>query len=100
MPVAARSHAIDKIVVVLFENCSLDNVVQPAPDIPGSSGLDGVAGSLEILARRDPQDPSLGRGDDRPAKALVCQYGGDLLGGNVGAKRLRAGLRDLPHRAV
>ena len=64
------------------------------------SRLLGVAGAREGPARRDPQDPTLGRSHDRPVKALVCQHPNDLLSRQVGAKRLRAGLRDIPHRAV
>jgi hypothetical protein len=71
-----------------------------APRGLASVALDGVAGPREVLARRDAQDPPLGRGHDRPAKALVCEHRGDLLGRHVRAKGLRAGLRDIPHRAV
>ena len=71
-----------------------------APRGLASVALDGVAGPREVLARRDAQNPTLGRSHDRPAKALVCQHPGDLLSRHVRAKGLRAGLRDIPHRAV
>src|SRR5690348_5963845 len=41
-----------------------------------SFALDGVAGSREVLARRDAQNPALGSRQDRPAKALVRQHPG------------------------
>jgi hypothetical protein len=62
--------------------------------------LDGAAGPLQVLARRDAQEPALGRGHDRPAKALLCQYAGDPRRRHVRTKGLRAGLRDIPHGVV
>ena len=44
MPASDRSHAIDKIVVVLFENRSLDNVLGRLYGPEDGKNFDGVIG--------------------------------------------------------
>ena len=44
MPVPERSHAIDKIVVVLFENRSLDNVLGHLYGPDDGKTFEGVIG--------------------------------------------------------
>ena len=75
MPAPDRSHAIDKIVVVLFENRSLDNVLGHLYGPEDGKNFDGVIGkdlSNPIpewaRARRRPQGGAL-HGRDRHGRA-------------------------------
>ena len=94
------SPSADNDVAFFHQDCCGASFAALAPRGLARVALAGVAGPREGLARRDAQNPALGRSHDRPAKALVCQYPGDLPCRHVRAKGLRAGLRDIPHRAV
>jgi hypothetical protein len=78
--------------------------IVPTPGLTSAGGMSdellGYGCRLEILPGGDAQNPTLGGSYDRPAKALVGQHGADILSGCVRTKGFRAGLRNIPDRAL